>query len=159
MSIDITELARLLGADPGFTADADSEAPMVSGVLDRHHPMAWRWLDTFGAIETLTLFPTLPVEPGHLPHWRDPGWSVELRGSPDGDALTLWWHAEQGQAMLVSQIPCGELRPDTVARTLRLHRDGLGACRLRARDEQAAPTQPPREAPWPRAIATHLGFA
>ena len=159
MSIETTELARLLGTEPGFTADADSGSSLVSGLLDRHHPMAWRWLDRFGVIETLTLFPSLPVEPGELPPWRDPGWSVEWRDSPDGDALTLWWHAARGEAMLVSQIPFGELRADTVARTLRLHRDGLGVCRLRTRDTESAPAQPLREVAWPQARAMHLGFA
>lgn len=158
MSIEAKDLARLLGAEPGFAADADSEAPMVCGLLDRHHPMAWRCLDVFGAVEALTLFRSRP-EAGDLPPWRDPGWSVELRGLPDGDALTLWWHATRGHAMLVTQIPYGEMRPDTVARTLRLHRDGLTACRLRARDTQAVPTLPLREAPWPWVKSANLGFA
>jgi hypothetical protein len=155
----VAELARLLRDEPGFTGDADSGDLLVSGLLDRHHPMAWRRLDAFEAVEALTLFPALPAGPGELPPWRDPGWSVEWRDSPDGDVLTLWWHAAQGQAMLVSQIPFGDLRPDTVARTLRLHRDGLAACRLRARDSEAAPTHPPRGATWSQARVVYPGFA
>lgn len=142
MNNPLPELARLLRAEPELIAELAFEDQVISGALGHQHPMAWRHLGDCDAIEALTLVAPSPAELDAMPDWRDPGWSVEPLDLPRGDGLTLWWHAATQQAMLASQIPLIELRPDAVAHTLQLHREGIGACRERLFDTPLAARQP-----------------
>lgn len=132
------ELAPLLQAERLF-GELQIEDQVLSGVLDHEHPMAWRHLGDLAALEALTLVAPSPAALEALPDWRDAGWSVEPLAGPALEGLTLWWHAATQQAMLASQIPLTELRPDAVAHTLRLHREGIGSCRERAAAQAAPP--------------------
>lgn len=122
------DLARLLQAEPELFGQLEIEDQVVSGALGHEHPMAWRCLGDLEAVEALTLVSPSPAEADAMPHWRDPGWAISTRDLASDETLTLWWHAATQQAMLASQIPLAELRHDAVARTLRLHREGLGVC-------------------------------
>lgn len=124
-----TELARLLQAEPELFGQLAIEDDVVSGALGHEHPMAWRCLGDLEAVEALTLVSPSPADAEAMPHWRDPGWSISTQDLAPDETLTLWWHAATQQAMLASQIPLAELRHDAVARTLRLHREGLSLCR------------------------------
>ncbi len=123
------ELPRLLQAEPELFGECRVEDGVVSGVLQHEHPMAWRCLAEIDAVEALTLVSPSPAELDAMPDWRHPGWQVSTPDLVPGQALTLWWHADTQQAMLASLIPLGELRRDAVARTLRLHTEGLALCR------------------------------
>jgi hypothetical protein len=123
------ELIQLLQAEPELFGECHVEDQVVSGVLGQAHPMAWRHLAGFDAVEALTLVAPSPAELDAIPNWRDPGWAISTQDLAHGEALTLWWHATTQQAMLASQFPLAELRHDAVARTLRLHSEGLGLCR------------------------------
>lgn len=129
-------LAPLLQAEAELIAEIGVEDGIVSGVLGREHPMAWRWLRENDAVEALTLAATSPAKLDTMPHWRDPGWVLSQPQVLHGMKLTLWWHAESSQAMLASQIPLDELRRDSVVSTLRLHVDGLHLCQRRRRSPQ-----------------------
>lgn len=127
----LPELERLLQAEPELFGECHVDDEVISGVLGHAHPMAWRHLPDFDAVEALTLVAHSPAELDDLPHWRDPGWAISTEELAHGEALTLWWHAATQQAMLASQFPLAELRHDAVVRTLRLHSEGLGLCRRR----------------------------
>ncbi|HSX95460.1 MAG TPA: hypothetical protein VLG41_21220 [Hydrogenophaga sp.] len=131
------ELPRLLQAEPELFGECRVEAEVVSGVLQHEHPMAWRCLAELDAVEALTLVSPSPAELDTMPDWRDPGWDVSTQDIVPGEALTLWWHADTQQAMLASMIPIDELRHDAVARTLRLHTEGLALCRRLAQQAWA----------------------
>lgn len=131
------ELPRLLQAEPELFGDCHVEDEVVSGGLQHEHPMAWRCLAEFDAVEALTLVSPSPAELDAMPDWRDPGWEVFTQDIIPGEVLTLWWHAHTQQAMLASMIPLDELRHDAVARTLRLHTEGLALCRRLARQAWA----------------------
>lgn len=122
-------LTALLQGESELFAEIAIEDGIVSGVLGHAHPMAWRHLADFDAVEALTLVAPSPAELDALPNWRDPGWAISTEDLAHGEALTLWWHAATQQAMLASQFPLAELRHDAVVRTLRLHNEGLGLCR------------------------------
>lgn len=131
------DLARLLLAEPELFGQLEIDDQVVSGALGHEHPMAWRCLGDLEAVETLTLVSPSPAELDTMPHWRDPGWSISTRDLAPEASLTLWWHAATQQAMLASQMPLNELRRDAVARTLRLHHEGLDLCRRMARQAWA----------------------
>lgn len=131
------ELPRLLQAESERFGECQLEGHVVSGVLNHEHPMAWRCLAELDAVEALTLVSPSPAELDALPDWRDPGWRVWTQDLAPSEAITLWWHAGTQQAMLASQIPLGELRQDAVARTLRLHSEGLALCRRLAQQAWA----------------------
>lgn len=124
-------LAALLQVEAELITELSVEDGIVSGLLGREHPMAWRWLRDFNAVEALTLAAPSPAELDTLPHWRDPGWALSMPEIQHGQPLTLWWHAASAQAMLASQIPLDELRRDSVVSALRLHLDGLRLCQRR----------------------------
>lgn len=140
------ELTRLLQAEPERFGALQVDGEVLSGLLGHEHPMAWRRLAGLDAVEALTLVAPSAAELDALPDWRDPGWAVSTEALAWGDSITLWWHARTRQAMLASQIPLEELRPDAVARTLQGHGEGLALCRRRVRLAEA-------EAPPPDAVA------
>lgn len=151
-------LARLLQAEAELIAEIGVEDGIVSGVLGREHPMAWRWLPELDAVEALTLAAPSLAELDTMPNWRDPGWSLSTQDAAYGMKLTLWWHAGSSQAMLASQIALGELQRDSVVGTLRAHVEGLQHCQRRRRAQPGA-DRVGRHAAFDAGSAFALGLA